>query len=187
MPSLPRTSSRSKQTAGASDAATQVSPDGQKVAMKTSRGKCVRETENADIETDQAPAKKAKVPITNPDTQPGLRRSERGPKPNGKALTEKKKRRTKAQIQAAKAAAEEAKRKKEEEASEAKRRLAQMDIDDDNNRALTAVKIIRRLSDVALDGTSDDGEEFVGFNEVSSTSADESDVQVNNLEVSCFN
>jgi hypothetical protein len=27
----------------------------------------------------------------------------------------------------------------------------------------------------------------VGFNEVSSTSADESDVQVNNLEVSCFN
>jgi hypothetical protein len=59
-----------------------------------------------------------------------------------------------------------------------------MDIDDDNQRVQTAAKIVRRLSDVALDVTSD-GEEFVGFNEMSSTSADESEVE--DLEVRCFN
>lgn len=182
MSSLRKTSSCGKKAA---DAATQANTDSQKVATKTSRGKRARETEDTNIETSQAPAKKAKVPTTNPDTQPGLRRSEHGPKPNGKAVTEKKKRRTKAEVQAAKAAAEEAKRKKEEEDRKAKQRLAQMDIDDDNKRVQTVAKIVRRLSDVALDVTSDDGEEFVGFDEVSSTSADKSEVE--DLEVRCFN
>jgi hypothetical protein len=38
---------------------------------------------------------------------------------------------------------------------------------------------------VALDDTSDDGEEFVGFDEVLSTSASKS--EVDDLEISCFN
>jgi hypothetical protein len=182
MSSLRRTTGRGKKSA---DTAPQASTDSQKVATKTSRGKRVRETEDANIETSQAPAKKVKVPTTNPDTQPGLRRSGRGPKPNGKAVMEKKKRRTKAEVQAAKAAAEDAKRQKEEKASEAKQRLAQMDIDKHNKRVKTAAKIVRRISDVALDDTFDDHEEFVGFDEVSSTSADESGVD--DLEVSRFN
>jgi len=47
-----------------------------------------------------------------------------------------------------------------------------MDVDDDLDRVRTATETIRRLSDIASDS---DGEEFVGFNEVSSSSSDESD------------
>lgn len=143
------------------------------VTKKTGRGKRVHELED----TEGAPKKKAKVVNTNPDTQPGPRRSTRSPKPNGKGVIEKKTRRSKAEVQEAKAAIEEAKKRKEEEAREAMERLARMDIDNDNDRAQTAAKIIRRLSDVGLNDASDSGEEFVGFDEVSSTestSADES-------------
>lgn len=64
---------------------------------------------------------------------------------------------------------------------EAKQHLAWMDINNNNKRAQTAAKIIRWLSDVALDSTSDNGEEFIGFDEVSLTSADESEAE--DLEV----
>ncbi len=57
-----------------------------------------------------------------------------------------------------------------------------MDIDDIEDRAQTAAKMIRRLSDVELNG-SDGGEEFVGFNEVASSSSNESEGD-NELEVS---
>ena len=60
-----------------------------------------------------------------------------------------------------------------------------MDVDNDSNRAQAAVKVIKKLSDVALNNTSDDGEEFVRYNEVSSTSADESEDN-GDLEVSSF-
>jgi hypothetical protein len=170
-PSLRRTSNRGKKIA---DATTPASNDNQKVVAKASTGKRVREAEETVIELERAPAKKAKVPTT--DTQPGPRRSGRSPKPNGKGVIEKRKRRTKAEVQAAKAAAEEAKKKKEEERKEAMRRLEQMDVDDIEDRAQTAAKMIRRLSDVESNDGSDGGEEFVGFNEVASSSSNESEV-----------
>ena len=46
-----------------------------------------------------------------------------------------------------KAAAEEAKKQKEEEGKEARWQLAQMDVDNDSNRAQAAAKVIKRLSD----------------------------------------
>ena len=177
-PSLRRTSNRGKKIA---DATTPASNDNQKVVAKASTWKRVREAEETVIELERAPAKKAKVPTT--DTQPGPRRSGRSPKPNGKGVIEKRKRRTKAEVQAAKAAAEEAKKKKEEERKEATRRLEQMDVNDIEDRVQTAAKMIRRLSDVESNDGSDSGEEFVGFNEVASSSSNESEGD-NELEVS---
>jgi hypothetical protein len=59
-----------------------------------------------------------------------------------------------------------------------------MDNDNDIERAQTAANTIRRLSDVEMNNASDlDGEEFLGFNEMSSSSADESE-DVKDLEVS---
>ena len=176
-PSLRRTSNRGKKIA---DTTTPASNDNQKVVAKASTGKRVREAEETVVELEQAPAKKAKVPTT--DTQPGPRRSGRSPKPNGKGVIEKRKRRTKAEVQAAKAAAEEAKKKKEE-CKEATQRLEQMDVDDIEDRAQTAAKMIRRLSDVESNDGSDSGKEFVGFNEVASSSSNESEGD-NELKVS---
>jgi hypothetical protein len=103
-------------------------------------------------------------------------------------IIEKRKRRTKAELEAAKAAADNIKKLKAKEAEKAQQCLAQMDIDNDVERAQTAADTIRRLSDVhvAMSNASDlDCEEFVGYNEVSSSSADESE-DVENLEVSFF-
>jgi len=174
-PSLRHTSNRGKKIA---DTTTPASNDNQKVVAKASTGKRVREAEETVVELEQAPAKKAKVPTT--DTQPGPRRSGRSPKPNGKGVIEKRKRRTKAEVQAAKAAAEEAKKKKEEEHKEVTQRLEQMDVDDIEDRAQ---KMNRRLSDVESNDGSDGGEEFVGFNEVASSSSNESEGD-NELKVS---
>ncbi len=59
-------------------------------------------------------------------------------------------------------------------------RLEQMDVDDIEDRAQ---KMIRRLSDVESNDGSDGGEEFVGFNEVASSSSNESEGD-NELKVS---
>ena len=58
-----------------------------------------------------------------------------------------------------------------------------MDVDDIEDRAQTAAKMIRRLSDIESNDSSDGGEEFVGFNEVASSSSNESEGD-NELEVS---
>ena len=158
------------------------------VVPTTTRGKCAREPEDTIIESKPAPAKRAKVPTTIPDIQPGVRRSRRSPKLNGKVIIGKRKRRTKAEIEAANAAADNAIKQLAEEAKKAQQCLAQMDIDNDVERVETAANTIRRISDVhmAMSNTSDlDCEEFVGYNEVSSSSADESE-DVENLEVSFF-
>jgi hypothetical protein len=184
MPPPPyRTSSRNKKN---SDANLAKANDSDKVANVSGR-KRGRDSEDTVVESKSAPAKKAKVVTERLDIQPAVRRSGRSPKPNGKAIIQKQKRRTKAEVQAAKAAAEEAKQQKAEADQEAKEHMVQMNIDDDVERAQTAAKTIRRLSDVAINNATDlDEEEFVGFHDVSSTSTDESEDN-EDLEVSQIN
>jgi hypothetical protein len=168
-PTLHQISTRSKRTNTAN------LNGSESVADKAPGGrKRIHDTEDT-VESESVPAKKTKVVIKSRDIQSVVRRSGRSPKPNGKAITQKRKRRTKAEVEAAKATAEAAKMQKEKTAQDAKQHLAQMDIDDDVDKAQTAANTIRRLSDVAMNSATDlDGEEFVGFNDVSSTS-DKSD------------
>ena len=56
-----------------------------------------------------------------------------------------------------------------------------MDVEDDLDRARTATETIRRLSDIASDS---DGEEFIGFNKVSSSLSDDDSEQAKDLKVS---
>src|SRR5271168_1951898 len=98
-PSLHRTSSRGKK---ATNTATLVPNENHQVPTKAPGGKHVCEPEDAIAESELVPAKRAKVSMTILNTNPGLRRSGRSPKPNGKTVVEKRKRRTKAKVQAAK-------------------------------------------------------------------------------------
>lgn len=182
-PAIHRTSNRNK-----ADSAVPASNNTKATSEGKPRGKHVREAEETVTEPEHAPAKKARVVSENSDTQPNLRRSGRSPKPNGKVAGARRKRRTKAEMEAARAATEEAKKQKEEAAKEANRRMAQMDIDDDFSRARTVAKTVRRISDIAMNNASDlEGEEFIGFNEVSSTSADESESEDLNISIFiCF-
>ena len=143
--------------------------------------KRTRESEDTVPESVPAPVKKARA-LTNKCATHEVRRSARDPKPTGCRVPQQRKRRTKAKIEAAKAAAEEAKRQKEKDMIEAKERLARMDIDGDADRAQTAAKTIRWLSDMA---PVQDGKEFIGYDEVSSSSSEESE-EIEDVEVSLF-
>ena len=86
-PFLHRTSNHTKKAA---DDTTPAPNNNPKLATKMSGGKHVCETEDTIIESEKAPAKKTKIPDMV-DTQPDLRQSERSPKPNAKAIIEKRK------------------------------------------------------------------------------------------------
>lgn len=144
-------------------------------------GKRTREPVDATLESGPTPAKKAKALTSKPTPEAEVRRSARGRKPTTKAAPHKRVRRTPDEIEAAKAAVEEAKKQKVANAEEAQRRLAQMDIDDDADRARSAANTIRRLSDIAAES---DGEEFVGFNEVSSSSSSSDGSEPEDIQVS---
>lgn len=163
MPAAPRrTSSRTNGTPKPAADGDGTAPD-----HKTT-GKRSREPADTTVESEPAPAKKARALTGKPTPEADVRRSARGRKPTTKATTQKRVRRTPDEVQAAKAAVEEAKKQKLADAEEAQRRLAQMDVDDDAERARSAANTIRWLSDMTADP---DGEEFVGFHEVLSSSS----------------
>jgi hypothetical protein len=89
-----------------------------------------------------------------------------------------RKRRTKAEIEADKAATAEAKKQQEDKVKATDRWMAQINMDEDKDRAETAARTIRRLSNIQ----ELDQEEFVGHNNVSSTKSDElEDIKVGKL------
>lgn len=98
--------------------------------------------------------KEPKVP--EPEAQ--VRRSDR-PQNAMPAGPQKRKRRTKEEIAADKARAEAEKKRQEELTQENHRILAQMDVDEDIDRAETATRTIRTFAELE-DGS---GEEFLGF------------------------
>lgn len=142
--------------------------------------KRAREPEELVHESEPAPAKKAKTLTNKLNTESHVRRSARSPRPTHKVVAEKKKRQNAAEVKAAKAATKEAKKRKVEAEQEAHCRLAEMDIDDDRERAQVATRAIRRLSDVASE---EEGEEFIGFDEASSSSSDDAE-DVHDFQVS---
>lgn len=130
-----------------------------------------REPDKATVDSQPTATKKAKVTAemkANVNTQQTTRQSGRTIKAKP-TLAPKRKRRTKAEIEADKAAEAEAKRQLKEEAREVEQQMVQMDIDEDMDRAARAANIVRKLSDI-----SESEEEFVGYNEVSSTESDAS-------------
>ena len=82
-------------------------------------------------------------------------------------MTQKRKRRTKAEIAADQAKAEMEKKQTEELTKKKNQKMEQMDINEDIDRAYTADRMIRTFSDLNHSSESG-GEEFVGYNEVSS-------------------
>lgn len=167
-------------------------PDEPVLQTKSKRvqvGKRTHENDASDAEIPPTTLKKARTAASKPLAekamplaegtvtipQPAARRSNRVHQ--GPAPTQKRKRRTPAEMAAAreeaaakKAAVEKGKKRLEEIAEEADRRLEMMDLEDDAKRAATNAGIVRRLSDVAVD--EEDGE-FIGIDDVSSTDEDE--------------
>lgn len=83
------------------------------------------------------------------------------------STTEKRKRRTKAEIAADKAKADAEKRRKDELTEENRRTMIQMDVEEDINRAEAVAKTIRTFADLERN-TESSGEEFAGFNDIGS-------------------
>jgi hypothetical protein len=89
-----------------------------------------------------------------------------------------RKRQTKAEIEADKAAATEAKKQQEDKVKATDQWIAQINMDEDKDWAETAARTIRRLSDIQ----ELDQEEFVGYDDASSTKSDEpEDIKVGKL------
>ncbi|KAF7762481.1 hypothetical protein Agabi119p4_9074 [Agaricus bisporus var. burnettii] len=82
----------------------------------------------------------------------------------------KRKRRTKAEIEADKASVEEEKKRQEELVKERERVMDQMNIDEDIDRTKTVAQAIRTFAE--LDAASESGEEFPGIDEVPSSDDD---------------
>jgi hypothetical protein len=102
------------------------------------------------------------------------------------AATQKRKRRTKDEIAADNARADAEKKRQKELTEENHRVVAQMDINEDIDRAETAAQTIRTFGDLERD--SETGEEFEGYNDVSQgeDSDPDSDGQTNDLKVRYF-
>lgn len=138
---------------------------GNKGKNTVSKTKRQREVDNVPtIEPEQVVATKktrtAKGPKAS-EPQASVRRSDRA-HPTTLAAPPKRKRRTKAEIEADKAKADAEKKRKEELAEENQRALAQMDIDEDIDRAEAATRTIKTFTKLE----DDSGEEFVGYAEV---------------------
>ena len=141
------------------------------------RGKRTREVATGNVEEPPAAVKRPKRTPANKEVapvnpEPNMRR-------NGRiqavpAVVEKRKRRTREEIAAAKAEADKNKQRLNELTEEADKRLdmqrVQMDVDEDNQRKEEAARTIHRFSDLENRASDSEGEEFVGFEEVSSSS-----------------
>ena len=144
------------------------------------RGKRVCEMATGDVEDLPIAVKKPKRSAANKEVLPI------DPEPNTcctgrtmavSAVAEKRKRWTQEEITAAKAEADKNKQRLNELTQEADKRLdmqlAQMDVDEDNRRKAEAARTIRRFSDLENRASDSEGEEFVGFEDVSSSSDEE--------------
>lgn len=177
--SAAKTTAKSKSSRTANDAgAVELEQPANNGKPSTSRPKRQREVNATAVTEDEqtAPMKKPRtVPKTaknKPDVSPRPQRSSRA---TTKVPTapQKRKRRTKEEIAADKAAAEAKKRQQEVLTQEKHRAMAQMDIDEDVDRAEMAARTVRTFAD--LDRETESGvEEFVGYNSVSSS--DDSDL-----------
>ena len=147
---------------------------GKKAKITVSKAKRQREDDDAVVKDSEqvAPTKKVKTAPTNTkktDTQqpegPGGRRSSRTQTKTPKATTAKRARRTKDEIAADKAKAEAEKRRQQQLTEENHKEMIRMDANEDINRAETAARAIRTFTDLDRDSG---GEEFTGYDEVSS-------------------
>ena len=152
-------------------------------ANTAAKGKRLREADTVDVAeaAQAAPGKKARTAVSKSkqqhkanDTPTGesdqvvasepeapVRCSER-PHIEKPAAPQKQKRRTKAEMAADKAKADVEKKEKEELTRENVRKMAQMDIDEDIDRAETAARTIRTFAELE----DESGEEFVGYADV---------------------
>ena len=176
-------SKRSREAAEAEDTMTveleQPTPGPVKKA-KTTAGNPKRQRDADDTaraETEQAvPTKKMKMAPKKTETTPkkdgniSPRRSSRVPS-KAPAAPQKRKRRTKEEMAADKAKADAEKRQKEELTEKNRQAMMRMDINEDIDRAEAVAKTIRTFTDIdrAKIQVESDAEEFVGYNEVSSS------------------
>lgn len=176
-------SKRSREAAEAEDTMTveleQPAPGPVKKA-KTTAGNPKRQRDADDTaraETEQAvPTKKMKTAPKKTETAPkkdeniSPRRSSRVPS-KAPAAPQKRKRRTKEEMAADKAKADAEKRQKEELTEKNRQAMMRMDINEDIDRAEAVAKTIRTFTDIdrAKIQVESDAEEFVGYNEVSSS------------------
>ena len=143
------------------------------------------------VESEQpVPTKKARSTATNTkkstvtQVQSPARHSTRN-QPKTPGVTKTRKRRSKEEIAAEKAKAEMEKRRLEELTKENNQAMMRIDIDEDIDRAETAARTIRTFTDLNRDSESD-GEEFVGYNEVSSGDESDSAEDAVTLKVRCL-
>ena len=127
-----------------------------------------------------APTKRARTTPSNPKKDP------KPPQPQSpvwrsnrtriqtSAVTQRKKRRTKDEVAADKAKADAEKKQQEELTEENHRAMEQMDINEDIARSETAARTIRTFGDLERDSETD-GEEFVGFDDISGGEDSDSD------------
>ena len=178
-------SAKSKSSRTANDTGTveleQPANNGKSSASKPKRQ---REVDTTAVTEDEqtAPMKKPrtapKTAKNKPDVSPRPQRSSRATT-KASAAPQKRKRRTKEEIAADKAASEAKKRQQEVLTQEKHRAMAQMDIDEDVDKAEMAARTVRTFAD--LDRETESGvEEFVGYNSV--PSSDDSDL-VSDAEV----
>ena len=176
-------SKRSREAAEAEDTITveleQPAPGPVKKA-KTTAGNPKRQRDADDTaraETEQAvPTKKMKTAPKKTETAPkkdeniSPRRSSRVPS-KAPAAPQKRKRQTKEEMAADKAKADAEKRQKEELTEKNRQAMMWMDINEDIDRAEAVAKTIRTFTDIdrAKIQVESDAEEFVGYNEVSSS------------------
>ena len=142
------------------------------------------------------PTKKAKMTVTKsqksietPATQSPTQQSARN-KTQAPTVTQKRKWRSKAEMEADAAKVEEDRQQKEELIKEKNLAMEQMNVNENNNRKATAAQTIQKFSDLEHD-LQLDGEEFLGYNEVSGSEdgSDSDEEPVNNariLKVSWF-
>ncbi|KAF9549688.1 hypothetical protein CPC08DRAFT_823410 [Agrocybe pediades] len=109
-------------------------------------------------------------PPTNTTTPP--RRSKRTPKPKANVAPITRKRRTKEEMQASAAAAAAAKQQAKDMVEAKQREMERMNAEDKLEKKRSLEHSIRRLSDVE-----EECEIFAGYDEVSSTSSEESEVE----------
>lgn len=172
-------SAKSKSSCTANDTGTvELEQPANNGKSSTSKPKRQREVDTTAVTDDEqtAPMKKPKTaPKTaknKPDISPRPQRSSRATS-KVPVAPQKRKRRTKEEIAADKAAAEAKKRQQEVLTQEKHCAMAQMDIDEDIDRAEMATQTIRTFTDLDRE-TESSVEEFVGYNSVSSS--DDSDL-----------
>lgn len=188
----PRRTTRTKTIPTQSDSTVPTSvkpPNEPALVTKRKRAPPKKQTHEADTSDSELPpttSKKTKVTAANPsaerttrvaqDTppQPVARRSNRVVQ--GQAPIQRRKRRTKAEMEAAreeeavkKAAAEKTKKRLQEIGEEADRRLEMMDLDDDMSRVALKAGTMRRLSEMAAEQEG----EFIAIDVSDSSSDDE--------------